>query len=59
MDVIVAPLFLSAGYFTKVTIPERLKGLAHRYSGEALLPHPLMARWMSQQILNIMGSVIG
>lgn len=57
MDVIVAPLFLSAGYFTKITIPERLKGLAHRYSGEALLPHPLMARWMSQQILNIMGSV--
>ena len=57
MDVIVAPLFLSAGYFTKVTIPKRLEGLAHRYSGEALLPHPLAARWMSQQILNIMGSL--
>lgn len=57
MDVIVAPLFLSAGYFTKVTIPSRLEGLAHRYSGDALLPHPLMARWMSQQILNIMGSL--
>lgn len=57
MDVIIAPLFLSAGYFTKVTIPSRLEGLPHRYSGDALLPHPLAARWMSQQILNIMGSL--
>ncbi|MGG6313031.1 sirohydrochlorin chelatase [Paenibacillus macerans] len=57
MDVIVAPLFLSAGYFTKTMIPARLDGLPHRYSGEALLPHPLLARWMSQQILNIMGSL--
>ncbi|WP_110945381.1 sirohydrochlorin chelatase [Paenibacillus phocaensis] len=57
MDVIVAPLFLSAGYFTKVTIPSRLEGLPHRYSGEALLPHPLASRWMSRQILNIMGSL--
>lgn len=57
MDVIVAPLFLSTGYFTKTMIPSRLSGLAHRYSGEALLPHPLLARWMSRQILNIMGSL--
>ncbi|WP_301628112.1 sirohydrochlorin chelatase [Paenibacillus apis] len=55
--VIVAPLFLSAGYFTKRVIPERLKGLQYRYSGEPLLPHPLVARWMYAQILNIMRSV--
>lgn len=55
-DVIVAPLFLSAGYFTKTMIPLRLDGLSYRYSGEALLPHPLLSRWMLQQILNIMGS---
>ncbi|MEF2967796.1 CbiX/SirB N-terminal domain-containing protein [Paenibacillus sp. M1] len=53
-DVIIAPLFLSAGYFTKTVIPSRLAGLPFRYSGEALLPHPLLARWMSGQILNIM-----
>lgn len=55
--VIVAPLFLSAGYFTKRVIPDRLNGLQYRYSGEPLLPHPLVARWMYGQILNIMRSV--
>lgn len=54
LDVLVAPLFLSAGYFTKNAIPSRLEGLTYRYSGDALLPHPLLARWMSGQILNIM-----
>ena len=55
MEVLVAPLFLSAGYFTKETIPGRLEGLkGYRYAGEPLLPHPLLARWMSRQILNIM-----
>lgn len=53
-DIIVAPLFLSAGYFTKNVIPKKLEGLTYRYSGEALLPHPLLPRWMSQQILHIM-----
>ncbi|WP_018753718.1 sirohydrochlorin chelatase [Paenibacillus sanguinis] len=55
MEVLVAPLFLSSGYFTKRTIPGRLEGHeGYRYAGESLLPHPLLARWMSQQILNIM-----
>ncbi|WP_290405786.1 sirohydrochlorin chelatase [Paenibacillus vini] len=53
-EVIVAPLFLSAGYFTKTAIPSRLTGLDFRYSGDALLPHPFLARWMLGQILNIM-----
>lgn len=53
-NVIVVPLFLSAGYFTKTVIPTRLEGLTYRYSGEALLPHPWMADWLSRQILNIM-----
>ncbi|MDU5947459.1 MAG: CbiX/SirB N-terminal domain-containing protein, partial [Paenibacillus macerans] len=56
-DVIVAPLFLSAGYFTKTMIPSRLNGLSYRYSGDALLPHPLLSRWMLQHILHIMGSL--
>ncbi|GGH10051.1 hypothetical protein GCM10008013_01300 [Paenibacillus segetis] len=53
-DVMIAPLFLSAGYFTKSAIPSRLSGLRYRYSGEALLPHHLLSRWISRQILNIM-----
>ena len=55
--VLVAPLFLSAGYFTKTAIPSRLAGLTFRYSGDDLLPHPLLSRWMLGQILNIMGSL--
>lgn len=56
-EVIVAPLFLSAGYFTKTVIPGRLEGLSYRYSGEALLPHSRLADWIQKQISHIMGSL--
>lgn len=48
--VIVAPLFLSAGYFTMNVIPERLKDLNYAYSGETLLPHSLLGQWLERQI---------
>lgn len=48
--VIVAPLFLSAGYFTRRVIPDRLEGLDYAYSGETLLPHPLLGQWLERQI---------
>ncbi|MEC0206601.1 CbiX/SirB N-terminal domain-containing protein [Paenibacillus lautus] len=48
-DVIVAPLFLSEGYFTEKVIPDRLEGLECRYSGRTLLPHPLLPQWMESQ----------
>lgn len=48
--VIVAPLFLSAGYFTQHVIPGRLKELEYAYSGETLLPHPLLGQWLERQI---------
>ncbi len=48
--VIVAPLFLSEGYFTRKIIPERLKGLSYRYSGQTLLPHPLISQWIGRQV---------
>lgn len=47
--VIVAPLFLSEGYFTGQVIPERLRGEAYRYNGQALLPHPGISRWIERQ----------
>lgn len=47
--VLVAPLFLSEGYFTNEVIPSRLKGYTYKYNGRSLLPHPLMARWMERQ----------
>lgn len=49
-EVLVAPLFLSEGYFTKVVIPERLKGLKYAYSGRTLLPHPLLPHWIETQV---------
>ncbi|GIP22969.1 sirohydrochlorin chelatase [Paenibacillus sp. J22TS3] len=57
MDVLVAPLFLSGGYFTKKAIPGRLEGLKYRYSGEALLPHPMLNDWIQRQIFTIMKSL--
>ncbi|WP_379136695.1 sirohydrochlorin chelatase [Paenibacillus sp. sgz500958] len=47
--VLLAPLFLSEGYFTKVVIPKKLQGLDYRYSGETLLPHPLLRHWVETQ----------
>lgn len=46
--VLVAPLFLSSGYFTNTVIPQRLQGTAYRYNGQALLPHPAVSRWIGQ-----------
>ncbi|GGD88154.1 sirohydrochlorin chelatase [Paenibacillus nasutitermitis] len=48
--VIVVPLFLSEGYFTRTVIPSRLGDLAYRYNGRALLPSPGIAGWMEEQI---------
>ncbi|MNO06415.1 hypothetical protein D3C81_2281770 [compost metagenome] len=45
-----APLFLSEGYFTKHVIPERLRGLQYAYSGQTLLPHPLLPHWIERQV---------
>ncbi len=48
--VLVAPLFLSRGYFLNTVIPRRLDGLSHQYAGEALLPHPRLSHWMERQV---------
>lgn len=56
-DVIVAPLFLSSGYFTSRMIPKRLQGLEYRYSGDPLLPHPLLTSWMDRQIHELLQSM--
>lgn len=48
--VLVAPLFLSQGYFTRTVIPKRLAGRQYRYNGKTILPHPFAARWMERQV---------
>ncbi|WP_127588608.1 sirohydrochlorin chelatase [Paenibacillus koleovorans] len=49
--VLVAPFFLSEGYFTEKVIPGRLAGYTYRYSGRAMLPHPLVSRWVERQVV--------
>jgi sirohydrochlorin ferrochelatase len=53
--VIVAPLFLSEGYFTNQVIPLRMQGFSYKYNGKAILPHPLISRWMEKQIRQMIG----
>ncbi len=48
--VLIAPLFLSRGYFLNTVIPRRLEGLSHQYAGEALLPHPRLSHWIQRQV---------
>lgn len=54
LRVLVAPLFLSEGYFTKQVIPSRLEGWEYEYNGKAMLPHPLVSRWMERQALTLL-----
>lgn len=50
-EIIVVPLFLSEGYFTKNVIPQRLEGLSCRYDGRTLMPHPKIADWIVRRAL--------
>lgn len=50
LDVLVAPLFLSEGYFTGKVIPGRFEGFAYKYSGKALLPSPHVTYWLERRI---------
>ncbi|MCF6092674.1 cobalamin biosynthesis protein CbiX [Microaerobacter geothermalis] len=47
---IVVPVFLSIGYFTKHVIPAKLKSYSCVYSGETLLPHPLISKWIEETV---------
>jgi sirohydrochlorin ferrochelatase len=44
--VLLVPLFLSEGYFTRKKIPGRVEGLSYRYDGKAYLPHENVSRWI-------------
>lgn len=49
LQVVIAPLFLSEGYFTRQVIPARTAGFPVAYNGRALLPNPLLAHWLTRQ----------
>ncbi|MCH5586526.1 cobalamin biosynthesis protein CbiX [Shimazuella sp. AN120528] len=44
--VVLLPLFLSEGYFTRKKIPARVEGLSYKYDGKAYLPHPNVSKWI-------------
>ncbi|AIQ11218.1 sirohydrochlorin chelatase [Paenibacillus durus] len=53
-EVLVAPIFLSEGYFTKNVIPGRLQGLIYKYTGKTLLPHPLLPHFIAAQVVEML-----
>lgn len=49
LRVLVVPLLISQGGIEE-KIPECLKGLRYRFSGQGLLPHPYAARWIRERV---------
>lgn len=48
--VVVVPVLVSTGSVSQEKIPADLEGLPIVYSGEALLPHPGLARWVEARV---------
>ncbi|MGH7710493.1 MAG: sirohydrochlorin chelatase [Gemmatimonadaceae bacterium] len=49
-DVLVVPVLVSKGAISRDKIPHDLNGLPIVYSGEPLLPHPEIVRWIEQAV---------
>lgn len=49
-DVIVVPVLVSKGEVSRDKVPNDIKGTPSIYSGEPLLPHPAMSRWIEQRV---------
>ena len=52
-DVVVVPVLISTGQVSQQKIPADLVGLPVLYSGEALLPHPGLARWIEERVASL------
>jgi sirohydrochlorin ferrochelatase len=48
--VVVVPILISTGSVSEEHVPADLKGLPIVYTGEPLLPHPAMARWVESRV---------
>jgi sirohydrochlorin cobaltochelatase len=48
--VVVVPLLISKGSINRSKLPRDLAGLPIVYSGDALLPHPEMVRWIEARV---------
>lgn len=50
---LVLPMFVGEGYFTRTAIPKALRGVPHVYTGKTYLPHPLIADWLSESVQRV------
>ena len=48
--VIVIPVLVSKGAVSRDKVPNDIRGTPSHYSGEPLLPHPAMARWVEERV---------
>ena len=48
--VIVIPVLVSKGAVSRDKVPNDIRGMPAVYSGEPLLPHPAMARWVEERV---------
>ena len=58
-DVAVVPILVSTGSVSREKLPRDLAGLPVLYTGDALLPHPGMARWVEARVREAAASVAG
>jgi sirohydrochlorin ferrochelatase len=49
--VVIVPLFLSEGYFTKKVIPSRISGTNYIYNGKTYLPDALVSQWIEAAVM--------
>ncbi len=52
--VVVVPLLISRGRVSDEKIPADLAGLEIAYSGEGLLPHAAMSRWIEKRVMEVL-----
>ena len=53
--VVVVPVLISTGSVSREKLPRDLAGLPIVYEGDALLPHPGMARWVEARVRDAAG----
>lgn len=56
-EVIVVPVLVSAGSVSRDKVPNDIRGTPSRYSGDPLLPHPAMTRWIESRVREAMGEL--
>jgi sirohydrochlorin ferrochelatase len=49
-DVVVVPVLVSKASVSRDKVPNDIKGTPSVYSGEPLLPHPAMTRWIEARV---------